>query len=102
MEREMGKVLAKLESIENEMHDAKEARGKVYERIEATNQKVDHLGWRMDALEKTMNNQAPTIAEFLTYKEQVKGAGRLGKFLWAAGGLILGAAVSVSGWFHWK
>jgi len=102
MEREMGKVLAKLESIENEMHDAKEARGKVYERIEATNQKVDHLGWRMDALEKTMNSQAPTIAEFLTYKEQVKGAGRLGKFLWAAGGLILGAAVSVSGWFHWK
>lgn len=100
MERELGKILGKLEGIENEMQDAKAARKLLYERLETTDGKVDRLSWRMDALETALNKQAPTIAEFLTYKEQVRGAGRLGKFLWFIGGLLLSAAVTVSGWFH--
>lgn len=102
MQVEFGKVLGKLENIENEMKDAKEARKIVYKSIEATNSKVDHLTWRMDALETTMNKHAPTIAEFLTYKEQVRGAGKLGKMLWFIGGIVLSAAASIAGWFHWK
>jgi len=109
MEREMGQVLARLDGINQKLADAEQSRGRMYEKIDATNDKieltnskVDKLGWRLDALEQTMNNQAPTIAEFLTYKEQVRGAGRLGKFLWAMGGIILGAAASLASWLNWK
>lgn len=102
-------MLGKLTAIEQKLSDAEKSRGKMYEKIDATNDKidatnakVDKLTWRLDALEGTMNKQAPTIAEFLTYKEQVKGAGRLGKFLWAAGGIILGWAVALVGWLNVK
>ena len=100
MEMELGKVLAKLDNIERDMGEAREARKRVYERIELSDQKIDRLTWRMNVLEATMNQHAPTIAEFLAYKQQVAGAGRLGKFLWFLGGIILSAAVTVSGWFH--
>lgn len=100
MERELGKILGKLEGIEGDLQDAKAARKLVYERLEVTDSKVDRLSWRMDALEKNLNQMSPTVAEFLTYKEQVRGAGRLGKLLWFVGGLVLSAAVTVSGWFH--
>lgn len=100
MERELGKVLAKLEGIEQDLQEAKDGRKIMYKNIEDTKLSVEKLNWRMDALEKTMNNQAPTIAEFLTYKEQVKGAGKLGKVLWFLAGISLSAAVTIVGWFQ--
>lgn len=102
MEREVGMILTKLQNLEEDMQEAKQSRKLVYEKIEATNTEVHKLAWRMDALEATMNKHAPTIAEFLTYKEQVRGAGKLGKLLWFIGGIVLSAAASIAGWFHWK
>lgn len=102
MEREMGMILAKLQNLEEDMQEAKVSRKAVYEKIEATNTEVHKLAWRMDALERTLNSHAPTIAEFLAYKDQVRGAGKLGKLLWFIGGIVLSAAASIAGWFHWK
>lgn len=100
MERELGKVLAKLEGIEEDLQEAKEGRKVMYRNIEETKLSVEKLNWRMDALERTMNSQAPTIAEFLNFKEQVKGAGKFGKLLWFLAGLSVSLAAGVAGWFH--
>jgi len=100
-------MIGKLDAIEQKLSDAEKSRGKMYDKIEATNgkiddtnSKVDKLTWRLDALEATMNKQAPTIAEFLTYKEQVRGAGKLGRILWIVGGILLGWASYVAGLFQ--
>lgn len=100
MERELGGMIEKLEGLSQDLAMDREARKKLYERVETTNLSVEKLGWRIDALEKTMTTQAPTIAEFLSYKEQVRGAGKLGKILWVIGGIILGWAATIAGWFH--
>jgi len=101
MEREFGVMLQKIEDLRDDLAQDREARKQLYGRVETTNLNVEKLTWRIDALEKTMSSQAPTIAEFLTYKEQVRGAGKLGKALWMLGGIILSAAAGVVAWITW-
>lgn len=101
MEREFGVMLQKIEDLRDDLAQDREARKALYSRVETTNVSVEKLTWRIDALEKTMNSQAPTIAEFLTYKEQVRGAGKLGRVLWMLGGIILSAAAGLVAWVMW-
>lgn len=101
MEREIGVMLEKIDRLSDDLAEDRKARKALYERIETTNLSVEKLKWEVEALKNTLNSQAPTIAEFLTYKEQVRGAGKLGRFLWVAGGVLLGWAATMAGWFHY-
>jgi len=96
-------ILSKFDEISRQLsedrRDSAESRRRTYEKLDSTNASITALDNRVDGLEKSINTMSPTVAEFLEYKSQVRGAGRLGKGLWWLGGFILGAAVAlVNGW----
>lgn len=96
-------ILDRLKNIDETMRAERQSsalsRQRMYDKLEQTDDKIDKIENRVERLEHAITTMSPTVAEFLTYKAQVQGAGRLGKFLWWIGGVVLGAAVALaSGW----
>lgn len=96
-------ILDRLKNIDETMRAERQSsalsRQRMYDKLEQTDDKMGKIENRVERLEHAITTMSPTVAEFLTYKAQVQGAGRLGKFLWWIGGMILGAAVALaSGW----
>ncbi|WP_289036014.1 hypothetical protein [uncultured Roseibium sp.] len=60
--------------------------------------KLDELQRRVDVVEKSVEASEPTLAEVRLYQQQVKGAGKLGRLLWWAGGGLLTGAVAIYSW----
>lgn len=98
-------ILSKFDEINRTLaedrRDSAENRRRMYERQDAIAQNVATVASRVDGLEKSVNSMSPTVAEYLEYKSQVRGAGKLGKFLWFIGGLLLSAAVSLYAGWSW-
>lgn len=96
-------ILDRLKNIDETMRAERQSsalsRQRMYDKLEQTDDKMGKIENRVERLEHAITTMSPTVAEFLTYKAQVQGAGRLGKFLWWIGGMVLGAAVALaSGW----
>lgn len=86
-------------SISEEKRDSAESRRRVYAKLEEQDKKVEAILRRLSDLEQVTSSMSPTVAEYIEYKSQVKGAGKLGKFLWTLGGYILTiAATAASSW----
>lgn len=81
--------------------ESNDSRRRIYEKLEQQSKVLTVLDGRVQKLEKAVEGAAPTLAEFTTYKEQVRGAGRLGRVLWGIGGFVLAAGVALSTvWSH--
>lgn len=96
-------ILDRLKNIDETMRAERQSsalsRQRMYDKLEQTDTKMEKIENRVERLEHAITTMSPTVAEFLTYKAQVQGAGRLGKFLWWIGGMVLSAAVALaSGW----
>ena len=96
-------ILDRLKNIDETMRAERQSsalsRQRMYDKLEQTDDKMGKIENRVERLEHAITTMSPTVAEFLAYKAQVQGAGRLGKFLWWIGGMVLGAAVALaSGW----
>lgn len=96
-------ILDRLKNIDETMRAERQSsalsRQRMYDKLEQTDDKIGKIENRVDRLEHAITTMSPTVAEFLSYQAQVQGAGRLGKFLWWVGGMVLGAAVALaSGW----
>lgn len=50
---------------------------------------IERIDRRMEKVEGQLATSAPTIEEFITIKNQVKGAGFAGRWLWAIGGFLI-------------
>lgn len=88
-------------AINEERRDSAESRRRVYEKLEGQDSKLERLDARVETLERTILTMSPTVAEFVDYKAQVRGAGRLGRFLWVCGGFLLTAASSFVAAYAW-
>jgi hypothetical protein len=99
-EESTGIALARLEervkAIFEEQTNAKESRKHQYEQLTTIGQTITSVDQRLRSVEASVSKSAPTIEEFITIKHKVVGAGIAGKWLWAAGGFILSAAVFLS------
>ena len=97
-------ILDRLKNIDETMRAERQSSAlshqRMYDKLEQTDDKIGKIENRVDRLEHAITTtMPPTVAEFLSYQAQVQGAGRLGKFLWWIGGMVLGAAVALaSGW----
>ena len=96
-------ILDRLKNIDETMRAERQSSAlshqRMYDKLEQTDDKIGKIENRVDRLEHAITTMSPTVAEFLSYQAQVQGAGRLGKFLWWIGGMVLGAAVALaSGW----
>jgi chromosome segregation ATPase len=76
-----------------EDREERKVRHKQISRIEDTTDRLDlrlgALDLRMGAVEMQLAQNQPTIQEFLRIKHQVQGAGFLGKWTWAIGGVLI-------------
>ena len=88
-------------SIADERRDSAESRRRVYEKLEGQDKSLERLDARVQTLENAILTMSPTVAEFVTMKAQAHGAGKLGKFLWLSGKLLLAAAASAVTTWAW-
>lgn len=68
--------------IKQELADAKTARKSQYEKMEQQSQMLVQMDARLQQVEKSLKEQAPTIEEFITIKHKVVGAGWAGRWVW--------------------
>lgn len=101
MEKELGALSEGIRNIEKQLNEARDSRQQVYTKLESTDRKVDHLVWRVDALEKNLTMISPTVQEFVTYKTQAEGAGKMGRALWWFGGIVLSFSAGAAGVYQW-
>ena len=97
-------ILDRLKNIDETMRAERQSsalsRQRVYAKLEQTDDKIDKIKNRVERLEHAITTMSPTVAEFLAYKAQVQGAGKLGKFLWWLGGILLSAAAALATQWH--
>lgn len=88
--------------ILRELTEAKEARKVQYEVMEELAKTVALLKAQLQVVEASLQQQAPTIEEFITIKHKVVGAGVMGKWVWACGGVLItflfNSRESISAW----
>lgn len=105
-------IMGRLDSIERsiveEKRDSAESRRRVYEKLEGQDRslqqqdrKLERIDTRVETLEKAILTMSPTVAEFVTMKTQAQGAGKLGKFVWSAGKLVIAGAASAAATWAW-
>ena len=99
MSNEIG--LAKLETqmdmILKGQDRAETSRKELHQSVNILDKKIDGLEYRLSAVETAFRDAKPTIDEFIATKHKVQGAGILGRWIWAVGGVLLGAAAWASG-----
>lgn len=94
VEVQLARFDGRMEMILRELQDARTGRREQYERIESLTQSVMSIGTKVENVETKLAGQAPTIEEFITIKHKVVGAGQLGKWVWAIGGVLIGVIFS--------
>jgi septal ring factor EnvC (AmiA/AmiB activator) len=100
-ERDLGRLEEGLRNIEKAMDRADQSRKQLYEKIDNIDTKVTLLEQQVGALSTGLNEVKPTVAEYLRAKEQVRGAGALGRALWLTGGFVLAGALWLYQNFTW-
>lgn len=99
--KELGQLTEALKNIERQLDEARDGRKQTYARLESIDRKVDHLDWRVVALEQKLTTMSPTVDEFVQHKLQVQGAGKAGVFIWRFAGYLLtavGSGIAVYAW----
>jgi|GEM_PF-3178291 len=81
-----------LVSLSEDMKAASDSRKKVYEVQEATARDLIRISHRLENVENEVKAIRPTSDEYLKMREQVRGAGTLGRWLWIAGGIVISGA----------
>lgn len=92
-ERDLGRLEEGLRNIEKAIERSDVSRKQLYDKIDGMDTKVTELSMTVNQVTKELNELKPTVAEYAAVKNKVAGAGWLGKVLWAAGGVLLTAAL---------
>lgn len=102
VEARLARIDERWNIVVEELRDAKTSRKSQYDSTEALSALIAKIDSRVANVETALASAKPTIEEFITIKHKVVGAGIAGKWLWAAGGALLGlAATSREAIFHW-
>lgn len=87
---------------------ASESRRRVHEKQDEQNQLLLKLDHRLSTVEKSVEAEAPTWAEYRAYKARAAGAGMLGRMLWKTGAWLIAAAAAfyalrneITALWHW-
>ncbi|WP_265518983.1 hypothetical protein [Nitratireductor luteus] len=80
--------------IRLELKSARDSRKAFHESHEATAKDILLISHRLETLEKEVTAIRPTSDEYLKMREQVRGAGTLGRWVWRIG---IGV-ITVAGW----
>lgn len=84
----------KLSFLVEEAKEAKLARKLQYSTNEDNRIQMAAIGHSLAMVQTKLDGQTPTIEEFISIKQKVIGAGKIGKAIWAAGVFVIGVAYS--------
>lgn len=91
-----------LELMTADMAEVKERRREVYMQFEEVKRELIGINNRLTNLEESEAKNTAITNDYQKYKHKVEAAGTLGKWLWAIGGVLLGAAASSRSFIlHW-
>lgn len=90
VEVQMARLEERLRVIVDDLALARDSRKQQYEIQEKLGRSLVSIENRLENVETSLARATPTIDEFLIIKHKVVGAGLLGKWLWAAGGMLIG------------
>lgn len=103
-------IMSKFDEINRQMaedrREASDSRRRMYERMDGMSRDVHDLKHRVNSTADTVNDLAPKVKRYADMEQQAQGAGRLGRGLWWAGGVLLAGAAtlyananSIKAWF---
>ena len=96
--KELGAVQESLKHISGQLEKAEAGRKHTYERLEGMDRKLDHLDWRVIAIENKLTNITPTIDKVERVHMQVEGASKFGTFISRTGFFLFSAATGIIGY----
>lgn len=88
-EVQMARIDERMKHILQQLEKAEVGRKHQYEFNESINAGMQRIDTRLEGVEKSLATQAPTIQEFITIKQQVLGAGMLGRWVWIGLGTVI-------------
>ncbi len=91
VEAQIARMDERLNTIMNELVQARDGRKHQYEKLEDMGRSLLKLNSRVESVENSLARASPTIDEFITIKHKVVGAGIAGKWLW----MFIGATVGI-------
>lgn len=83
-----------IDHMKQGLDEDRQARKEDYLHLRNLTNSVLEMGAQMKQVHATLASNAPTIAEFVEVKHQVQGAGKLGRWIYAAAGVAIGALVT--------
>lgn len=89
-----------IESLISQGEQAAESRKRVYETQEKIEREMIHLNHRLDAVEQKVEKITPTTEEYQNVRDKVVFAGRLGRWLWATGKVLISAAAGATAYWY--
>lgn len=92
-------ILTRFDEINRQLAEGGEGRRRTYEKVEAVGRELLLLTAKVEGLESSVASMSPTVAEFITMKQQAQGAGKLGSFLWNSGRVLLAAAAGAAAYW---
>lgn len=98
VEKELGALQEGIKQISTQLEKAEVARKGMYERLEGMDRKLDHLDWRVIAIENKLTNITPTIDKVERVHMQVEGASKFGTFISRTGFFLFSAATGIIGY----
>lgn len=98
VEKELGALQEGIKQISTQLEKAEVARKGMYERLEGMDRKLDHLDWRVIAIENKLTNITPTIDKVERVHMQVEGASKIGSFISRTGFFLFSAATGILGY----
>jgi len=93
--RELGALSKGLKNIEEVLERADSSRKLMWDKLSSMDVTMAELRYQQKATADLVQTLKPHVDEFVAYKTNVQGAGKLGRWLWIIGGYLLALAA----WF---
>lgn len=94
-EIQLARMDERVKMILDRMEENQESHAHTRRWMERTDGTLHTINARVSNVETSLAQNAPTIAEFMTIKNQVIGAGMAGRWLWVGLGTVLGIIISL-------
>lgn len=88
----LGKVIGKLEAIEERLKRQDESRASLHRRLDDLVMRTTHVESDLSSMKNKVENMEQVTIEVTTMRNKAQGAGTLGRWLLKFGGWVLSAA----------
>jgi hypothetical protein len=101
VERNLGRVLAKLEDIQRRMDHADDSRSSIHEGMNSIVLRVSHIEADLTTVKRKVEGVEQVTEDVKKMRERAFGAGTFGVWLWRVGGVVISFAAGLAAAYTW-